>query len=81
MSDVRGIIIEFLAANGYDGLAGEECGCSAEDLAPCGDIPRGCEPAWRWRCAAGCHRLTDVGEGCMFEGEGCWRPERQGGDQ
>lgn len=81
MSDVRGIIIEFLTAHGYEGLAGNECGCGLDDLAPCGPcVPLDCEAGHRWRCAAGCHRLTDEGEGCRFEGEGCWRPERQGGD-
>lgn len=82
VSDVRGIIIEFLTANGYDGLADDECGCGIDDLAPCGGtcIPLDCEPAYRWRCAAGCHRLKDEGEGCMFEGEGCWRPEPQLGE-
>ena len=54
MTDVRGIIIEFLTANGYDGLADDECGCGIDDLAPCGGtcIPLDCEPAYRWRCAA-----------------------------
>lgn len=80
MSDVRGIIIEFLTAHGYEGLAGNECGCDLDDLAPCGScVPLDCEAGYRWRCAAGCHRLTDEGEGCIFEGEGCWRPEPQHG--
>ncbi len=89
VSDVRGIIIEFLTANGYDGLADDECGCGIDNLAPWGTcIPLDCEPAYRWRCAAGCHRLKDEGEGCIMfegrrlkdEGEGCWRPEPQLGE-
>jgi hypothetical protein len=34
----REIVLKWLLENGYDGLAGEECGCSVYDFAPCGCI-------------------------------------------
>lgn len=34
--EVIEVIKEYAKANGYDGLVGNECGCSFEDLAPCG---------------------------------------------
>ena len=32
---VRQMVAEYLKDNGYDGLAGEECGCWLNDLMPC----------------------------------------------
>jgi hypothetical protein len=48
--NVGQIVTEWLVANGYDGLAGEECGCFVGDLMPCGLDNSGCA-----RCVAG-HR-------------------------
>lgn len=31
-------LIEYMKANGYDGLAGEECGCHLDNLVPCGEM-------------------------------------------
>ena len=39
---VREIVTEYLKANGYDGLAGEECGCWLHDLMPCGEYGTNC---------------------------------------
>jgi hypothetical protein len=46
--NVKTIIKEYLSARGYDGLVSDdcECGCLAEDLAPCGDIDESCKPAY-----------------------------------
>ena len=33
----RDMIRNYLESNGYDGLAGDECGCSLYDLMPCND--------------------------------------------
>ena len=30
------VVKEYLATHGYDGLCTEGCGCSVDDLAPCG---------------------------------------------
>lgn len=35
--DVREIVAEYLKAHGYDGLCGDDCGCIAADLGPCGE--------------------------------------------
>jgi len=33
--DVEDIVTEWLKAHGFDGLAGDECGCELDDLMPC----------------------------------------------
>ena len=45
--DVRGIVIDYLREIGADGLAGEECGCSIDDLMPCEYSVANCVPAIR----------------------------------
>jgi hypothetical protein len=48
---VKDIIEKYLRENGYDGLAGEDCGCGLDDLAPCCEpIPADCVPAYRVMC-------------------------------
>lgn len=46
------ILEEYLKANGFDGLAGDECGCEIGDLAPC-ENPLNCKPAYKTDCG-GC---------------------------
>ena len=46
---VTQIVFKYLTENGYDGLAGDECGCSTNDICPCDD--------YGWDCVAG-HRVT-----------------------
>jgi hypothetical protein len=41
---VQDIIRAYLIAHGYDGLAGEDCGCWLADLYPCGDAGWNCVP-------------------------------------
>lgn len=42
---VKEIVVEYLRANGYDGLYNdEECGCSLEDFMPCGECLCYCIP-------------------------------------
>ncbi len=50
---VKEIVIEYLKANGYDGLCREECGCGLNDLCPCDDNPYfDCEPAYHHEATA-----------------------------
>jgi len=44
---VKDIIINYLAEHGYDGLCGDECGCSIEDLSVCESCPLDCEPGYK----------------------------------
>ena len=48
---IKDIIEKYLRENGYDGLAGEDCGCGLDDLGPCGEpFPADCVPAYRIMC-------------------------------
>ncbi len=55
---VKGIVYRFLVDGGYDGLVsdGGECACFLDDLAPCGEDWRNCEPGHKGpcRCGEGC---------------------------
>ncbi len=58
----REIILKYLQENGYDGLAGEDCGCGIDDLCPCdAAIPTECVPA-RLRTCDGRPKIDDDGE-------------------
>ena len=49
--NVGTIVREWLIRNGYDGLVSDrcECGCSIDDLMPCGfDCIESCLPAYRY---------------------------------
>lgn len=34
--NIHDIVKDWLTTHGYDGLAGDECGCQLDDLMPCG---------------------------------------------
>ncbi len=46
---VKDIVKKYLLDNGFDGLAGDECGCEVDDLFPC-DSGHGCEPGVKVKC-------------------------------
>lgn len=49
--NVRQIVIEHLKRGGFDGLAGEDCGCGLDDLMPCDeDRMAHCKPAKKIIC-------------------------------
>jgi len=52
MLTVREIVKEWLEKCGYDGLAGDECGCPLDDLMPCEgfDNISSCVPAVKVPC-------------------------------
>ena len=45
---VLDMVRDYLEEHNYDGLClpDQECGCSIDDLAPCGDINEKCRPAY-----------------------------------
>lgn len=50
------IVRDYLTANGYDGLTDNTCGCSLDDLAPCGEWSENamsCVPGYRVPCDCG----------------------------
>ena len=49
----KDIIVQYLKDNGYDGLAGDGCGCALKDLGPCECYISDCMPAW-WHESADC---------------------------
>ena len=65
--NVKEIVAEYLAANGYGGLHGEcDCGCFLDDLMPCGEGCDTCEaayavPAHCDTCEAGCDSRGEKG--------------------
>lgn len=49
--NVREIVIAHLNAGGFDGLAGEDCGCGLNDLMPCEEYRiADCKPAKKITC-------------------------------
>lgn len=63
---VRELIERYLRKEGYDGLAGDECGCGLENLMPC-DTPLNCVPghAVPFGCSVPGHAVPcDCGQ-CM----------------
>jgi hypothetical protein len=71
MPNVKEILVEWLKAHGYDGLAGGwhryNCGCGVDDLVPCAASCDLCEPAYRVPCTCedheGFHYTTEKADG------------------
>lgn len=75
MSDLRDYLAAKLAADGYDGLAGDCCGCELDDLMPCQCNPLACAPGHKTACTtASCSEFAHCG---LWGGEWCMRPGRQ----
>ncbi len=51
---VKEIIKQYLETNGFDGLCNDDCGCSKDDLFPCGNIQEDCNPAFKCNCDHSC---------------------------
>lgn len=76
--NVHDIVIEYLKANGYDGLCevGCECACELSDLFPCGgdmaDISH-CQPGHKTPCPDDC----ELGGDCSWH----IKPGKRGSDE
>ena len=57
MSDVKQVILDYLADNGFDGLFSPDydCACDPSDLAPCEFNCLSCQPGYRVPCDCGDH--------------------------
>jgi len=66
MKEVKEIIRNFLIAGGYDGLYCEECGCSLEELIPCGSDFSQCKPGYFVKCdIKNCENEYCIGESAL----------------
>ncbi len=45
--DVKEIVKQYLEQNGFDGLAGDECGCLIDDFFPCDGPGPDCQPGYK----------------------------------
>jgi len=59
--DIEEIITAYLVANGFDGLAGDECGCVIGDLFPCDCANPRCVPGYRHDCVTADCTFTEWG--------------------
>ena len=50
---VKEIVKNYLIANGFDGLYGDECGCETSDLVPCGGPCDECMAGYKLPCDCG----------------------------
>lgn len=69
--NIKEILTEYLAANGYGGLYHDECGCFIEDIMPCGEFCcEHCEAAYRIpahcaTCEDGCDGRDENNQWCL----------------
>lgn len=73
---VSEVVLQYLQANGFDGLSGDGCGCGLDDLFPCdgmGDCLE-CVPARKEPCC-GCG-MCDSGP---HHGGVCYKPAKPKG--
>ena len=62
---IKEIVLAYLTKKGYDGLAGDNCGCELSDLMPC------CGPEVDV-CEAGHKEPCPGGDGCYANGDHPW---------
>lgn len=73
---VKTLISDWLEAYGYDGLAGEDCGCGLDDLMCC-DLDctniGSCVPAYKVKCTEDyCQTCCGRGEFSVCDGDWKW---------
>ena len=66
---VKEIIKKYLKENGFDGLAGDSCGCFISDLMPCDNPSPDCSAGHKKSClnclSRGDCDITDISGGCI----------------
>lgn len=69
--DIRKIVEQWLRVNGYDGLAGDGCGCQISELFCC-EYPDmdGCQPGYKITCPGA--DMCPISEDCPAPGSGIW---------
>jgi len=76
VTTVREIVAKHLTDNGFDGLAGDECGCAVDDLFPCDSCPDECQPGYKWECGQ-CPGVVEERCHFLYGTGGCYRTMRQ----
>ena len=71
MTDCGDIIYKYLIGNGYDGLAGDECGCGIDDLMACDECNPECQPAFHYTLDNCPREFCGMRSECL--GYGCYR--------
>ena len=67
---VHEMVKAYMREHGIKGLCADWCGCSVDDIEPCGDMNGECESAEQRRCPAGAECQYGLDE-C---GGPCWKP-------
>ena len=52
------IVLKYMKKHGYTGLCNSECGCSADNLMPCGEMQSDCQVGYSVDCD-GCEEYDD----------------------
>jgi len=73
--DAKEIIKEWLKTRGFEGLAGDGCGCSLDDLMPCDQFSIECAPAYRRKCDK-----ENCDSDCDGPGDFCMKIKRPRGE-
>ncbi|HUX59207.1 MAG TPA: hypothetical protein VMV77_19710 [Bacteroidales bacterium] len=60
-AELKAALREYLEDDGYEGLAGDNCGCELNDLMACGGDGLDCEPGYKVPCT----------EECEYHDQGC----------
>ena len=73
MEDQSCSVLRFLVDNGYEGLYGDGCGCTINDLGPCGEPQGSCYPGYLVRipqcegCSEACFCIGPSPDVCPYE--------------
>lgn len=70
---LKEIVKQYLDDNGFDGLCGDDCGCSKDDLFPCGEIQDECNAAYRCNCDKSCGEFSQCFTPSKMDR--CWRKD------
>jgi hypothetical protein len=74
MITLKEMVKQYLEQNFYDGLASNECGCSKDNLFPCGEPKEDCKAAYLVNCC-NCGKCDNVDDSCYFTSKEYYKNE------